>query len=904
MNRQTIPHDRTASSHDPAAPRPIQKQRARRLLGEILRGCTLGGAGLLLGGCSLPFGVAPLGIGLLAAASTYTWYIFAGLLASAFLFPVGLTSWAWVGIYAFCVVLRLCIRFFVDPPALPDGRPCRIVPYLRLCYASFLRNIGVEGHDTREDHLRMSYRGPEVRLFGEHPFLRMLTAAVTGFIAGLFGMLTGGFHVYDLLGTLLLLGASPVFTFLSVAVFGEAGLILLFSPTPLRDAPLSESSLRGKAFSDRDGGMSRLCAHFRVLPLAAVATLAAATVYAARTHAIPLGTPYLTVSLSTLLALVISLTAAARLGVVPGVAVAVICGTAAGVRTAPIFILAAGGYALLRYLSHRAGILGGCTAAAVFCVAVEGLETFMIHFPAILLGMPLCFLTERIGRAFPLAEARPHADREVDDFTASVTAALTAETRVEAQRARLTALSEAFGALSRRFSGLSGQLKHPRTADLRRICDESFGQSCARCRQRDICWGPEYHRTLDLQSHLVAILRDRGRIVSDYLPEDLLDACPYMDTIAEDLNARYARLTEALARTEKTEIIANDYAAMATLLGDALDADRLDNETMGGNRDTANRIYDYLTEQGVAVHGVVVTGRRENGRRRVIARGEGLEQLTDKLDMLRTDMEEICGTRLSDPVFDIPSSGGAVTMTLAPKARLSTTYAGSTVPAGHDPRAPYPAPLTSDTPSDTYTPPSICGDHVALFHTGDAYFYALISDGMGSGEEASLTSEICISFLEKMLSGGGQAELSLRMLDTCLHAKNTGTGEECSATVDLMELDLMDGHAVFSKNGAAPTYVVREGTVYKLRSRSMPLGILRNTPPELLRFRTHPGDVVVMVSDGVTQGEDECPWLMELLSAPMPENMDSLRIDIIRRALSSGSEDDLSAIAIRVEEQS
>ena len=130
-----------------------------------------------------------------------------------------------------------------------------------------------------------------------------------------------------------------------------------------------------------------------------------------------------------------------------------------------------------------------------------------------------------------------------------------------------------------------------------------------------------------------------------------------------------------------------------------------------------------------------------------------------------------------------------------------------------------------------------------------------------------------------------------------------GTGDECSATVDLMELDLMNGQAVFAKSGAAPTYVVREGRVYKLRARSMPLGILSDTPKDLIRFRTHPGDVVVMVSDGVTAGNDECPWLMDLLASPMPVSMDSLRADIIKRALTAGSEDDLTAIAIRVEEK-
>ncbi|MBR5123524.1 MAG: SpoIIE family protein phosphatase, partial [Clostridia bacterium] len=211
--------------------------------------------------------------------------------------------------------------------------------------------------------------------------------------------------------------------------------------------------------------------------------------------------------------------------------------------------------------------------------------------------------------------------------------------------------------------------------------------------------------------------------------------------------------------------------------------------------------------------------------------------------------------------------------------------------------------LTHEKPVEAYEPPAVCGDHIAVFGNGDAYFYALISDGMGSGEDASMTSDVCAMFLEKMLSAGNRVEISLRMLDTYVRSKNAGTGDECSATVDLMELDLMDGRALFAKNGAAPTYVVRNGTVYKLNKSTLPIGILKDTPPNLLRFRTHPGDIVVMVSDGVTLGNDECPWLMDLLSSPIPGSMDALRRDIIKRALSAGSEDDLSAIAIRVEEK-
>ncbi len=878
--------------------------RVRRLLGELLRGLTLAAAGLLLGTCPAFFGALPFGIALASAASSYTWWIAGGCILGTFLLPQSLSGWTWAGVYIFLLTLRLCIRFFVDPPSHADGRPLRARVYLSLCRASFLRNIGLVSDGGQAESLPLSgYLTPEMRLFGEHPFLRMLTSAAAGFAAGLFGMIAGGFHVYDLFGTLFLLVACPILTLLLVSCFGEAGLTLLFSPAPLRDTPLREDrKVRrdGQAPTGRDGGVSELTSRFRLLPLLSVVCLLVAVVFAARERYLPPVLPYLKVELSLFLALIFSLFAASRLGPVPGVAVAVAVGLSASPRLSPILILAVGGFALLRLLSPRAGLLGGVTVGMVWCAAVEGIPSLVQHLPATLLAIPAYLLVERLAVAFPLTDAPAHVDRELEGFTASVTAALTAENRAEMQRARLFALSEAFSALSRRFSDLSGQLRRPRAADLRRICDDAFSGSCAHCRNRAQCREREQAAVREARTRILSALEEGGRVEADELPTVFAEICPHTEDILTAANRGYARLRESLLRHERTDIFASDFAAMAALLGDALEADRMEAETMGGNRETADRIYDTLTERGLTVHGVVVTGRRTDGRRRVILQGRDLPAETAAVEDIRRLLEDICGATLMPPVAE-PAVGGDTVLTFAPRARLRASYAGSTVPAGHPTDAPLPSPLTDQTPAGTYAPPAVCGDHVALFHSGDASFYALISDGMGSVEEASVTSEICTAFLEKMLSAGGSAELSLRMLDGYLHAKNTGTEGECSATVDLMELDLMDGHAVFAKNGAAPTYVVRDGTVYKLRSRSLPLGILKDTPPELLRFRMDPGDVVVMVSDGVTRGRDECPWLIDLLSTSLPRSMDELRRDIIRRALSSGSEDDLSAIAIRVE---
>lgn len=906
---------RTHTHRHSTRPRAPAKGRGIGLLGELLRGGVFFGTAFLLGSCSLLVGAAPLGLGLLAAASSYTWYVLGGLLLSAALRPVTLAGWAWVGVYLLCIILRLVIRFFVDPPSLPDGRPCGGRTYLLLCWESFKSNLGLTADaypagDTETDYYEgrnpPCSRGAAARrdeparprgmyqpvpLFAEHPFLRMLTAGVCGLMAGLSAVVTGGFHIYDLLtaGALTLL--SPAVTFLLISCFGKTGLALIFAPPSAKG---SEGTGHGN-----EGLLKR----YHALPILSVCILMGTVVFAARGFLFPAGEALLQVRLSTLLGLLLTLSASSRLGVLSGIGAGVICGLCAEPRLAPVFILCAGCYALLRYVSHRVGVLGGCAVGGVWCAAVEGMATLTAQLPAILLAVPLYFAGEKLWSILP-TDKRRDTDREVDAFNRAVAESLSATSRAEAQRARMKALSDAFGTLSRRFYDLSSRLKRPRILDLRHICDESFAKQCAHCKDRDICWGAEYERTLEVQTRLVSQLHTAGKASAESLPDSLLDFCPYIEDIAEDINGRCSRMTEALLRSERTEVFAADYAAFASLLSTALEEDLRAEEEFACNREAADAIYDYLRAEGVGVQGVVVGGKRGSGRQRVIVRGTGFEAVADRLPAIRTRIGEIVGCPMTAPAFDEGEDGDpSAVMTLSSEAKLTVAYAGSTLPADRPAEGEAVSVLTHDTPAGTYAPPAVCGDHIAVFGNGDAYFYALISDGMGSGEDASLTSDICAMFLEKMLSAGNRVEVSLRMLDGYVRSKNTGTGDECSATVDLMELDLMDGRAVFAKNGAAPTYVVREGMVYKLHAPTLPIGILRDTPSRLLRFRTHPGDVVVMVSDGVTLGNDECPWLIDLLSAPMPDSMDSLRRDIIKRALTAGSEDDLSAIAIRVEER-
>ena len=62
------------------------------------------------------------------------------------------------------------------------------------------------------------------------------------------------------------------------------------------------------------------------------------------------------------------------------------------------------------------------------------------------------------------------------------------------------------------------------------------------------------------------------------------------------------------------------------------------------------------------------------------------------------------------------------------------------------------------------------------------------------------------------------------------------------------------------------------------------------------------GDVVVMVSDGVTGEGGECPWLFDLLAQNLPNRGLERTADlIVKYATAKGSDDDITVMIVKVD---
>ena len=236
----------------------------------------------------------------------------------------------------------------------------------------------------------------------------------------------------------------------------------------------------------------------------------------------------------------------------------------------------------------------------------------------------------------------------------------------------------------------------------------------------------------------------------------------------------------------------------------------------------------------------------------------------------------MCGLLLDRPVFELDGRVG--TVTLRAKRKFAVVGAQKN--------------LSADG--------GVSGDSVNLFANKKDFFYALISDGMGAGREAAATSSLCSVFLEKMLRAGNRAGTSVRVLNNLICSRTQSSASECSSTVDLLELDLITGECVFIKSGAAPSFLVREGSVRRLDCGSAPIGILNNVEAQSTSLYLQEGDVAVMVSDGILANDPSGERMTSYLAGIGQKTPEEIVSDICNGAAQGKACDDRSVVAIRI----
>ncbi|MET7640932.1 PP2C family protein-serine/threonine phosphatase [Streptomyces sp. NPDC005438] len=134
---------------------------------------------------------------------------------------------------------------------------------------------------------------------------------------------------------------------------------------------------------------------------------------------------------------------------------------------------------------------------------------------------------------------------------------------------------------------------------------------------------------------------------------------------------------------------------------------------------------------------------------------------------------------------------------------------------------------------------SVSSDHVTV----------TVTNGMGEGIEAALLTNLAVNAMRNARRAGldlaGQAALT----DQALYAQYRG---EAHVSMLLMRFALATGEVEVVEAGSPRAWLARDGKVDTLDfDAQLPLGMFEDTPYTTEHFRVHPGDRLLVASDGV-----------------------------------------------------
>ena len=660
-------------------------------------------------------------------------------------------------------------------------------------------------------------------LFHERFSYRVTVAAVVALGQGIFTLVTAGFRFYELFGVLLAVAAAPLAAFLYLGFFLP------------RDKLFRGSFEVGISAVVMTGIFAlRAVSLFGIYPAAVVA-------------------------------MGVALLLSSHRGAWQGACCGALAGLCFDFRLAPAFLLAALGFALLQKSSRGGGVTAGVSLATAYAYLLYQEGGILRLLPSLLVAGALFLAFDSAG----LVEGAPM--RHLLLARRRAAQQLAGAAREDYGRAQLKELSGAFLDLSSTFYELSARTRRPSVGELRRLCDKAFESVCAGCRNRELCWAQKRGESTRAIEDMARRLFERGALTAATVNDALAARCTELPRILSVINNGAVALVEEAMHSDKTSVVAMDYASMGRML-----ADTLAESEQSFICDTAagERIYARLLRLGYSLEAVAVCG---NTHGRVLLRGVRIQGRSLKLREIRNVLEKHCRFKLGEA--KVTQGEGLCDIVFEEYRALAVRTVKLTRPKSSSGNA-------------------YCGDSVAAFMGENGLSYSFICDGMGSGTDAALTSALASVFLSRLLQAGGRAEGTLRMLNGFLAARSRSEGES-STTVDLLEVDLTRGEAALYKCGAATTFLLRDGRVSRFSSHTAPVGILETLDAERIGFAVQAGDVLVQVSDGFTAGDDDCPWLSDMLERRYDGDAEGFARLAINRA-TGRNDDDLSVIITEI----
>lgn len=678
-------------------------------------------------------------------------------------------------------------------------------------------------------------------LFLENILLRMSSATVAGFVAAVYEVLLSGLSELSILFGVSMILIPPVLTFILSGLFNtgiDIQAVIVGDPDTL--------SLNGKRDEEKYNVI-----FFDISALVALFLIA---------HSL-YGIELFGISAAFIFVPFITLITAKRLGAIRAMATGFVAGLGSGIISVSFALLGLVAGVLLPFGIPYALIASG-TVMSLWSGYVAGLGGTLSILPEFIIASAL--VAPLLKR---LRCERGEKEQNICESTARDMVGTMALSYQNRYTGALDLLETSLSALSTLMHSHTLSHKAPSIEEYERIVSEAQHSYCLRCESRELCTKENVCPAVK-GAHLIAQKLARRE---EIFPEDVnrsTEFCQHAKEIAETIRAEAARAEQDNLRISDNGSSAEEYELISKLINEA----RLrDDEEKAVDHSVTEALEKVIRSHGLYNGVIRAFGKR---RRHVILAAEDESGDIISSRELRRDIESALSQKLTEPEYF--RQGKMAVFECDSKKSYAVECACALRAADSE---------------------EVSGDTVACYESRSGYYYALLSDGMGKGELAKETSQFVTGFIKRVMDFAPSFETVLHLLNHVMRHSS----EECSATVDLFEIDLYTLDATFIKSGAAPSFIKRDSSLFRIRSQTAPIGLVKGIDTERIKVEIKCDDYVIILSDGVIQSAEDEPWLLELLAKPADRNLQKYAEQILAAAeKNSRSRDDMSVTVLKV----
>ncbi len=391
---------------------------------------------------------------------------------------------------------------------------------------------------------------------------------------------------------------------------------------------------------------------------------------------------------------------------------------------------------------------------------------------------------------------------------------------------RLEMASNALKDVSETVEQVSTELSKINAPDFGRVINAVEQDACSGCKLRVHCWESKREETVNAVLEMTKAVKQGECSPEINAPEEFRGRCVRASRVGNAAYKRYSDYVSRIAAENRIEevrsVVSDQFNGISAMLSDLAEDfkkdEQFDNATAQNAAAALKNLDIRVTEVSCRID--------KFGRMTLEFKVKKSPELViNRLQVMKL-LSVVCERNFDVP--NISEVGGDIFISLTEHAAIKIDIGAEQISANGS---------------------NMCGDAYKYFHDGKGHFIMILSDGMGTGGRAAVDGAMASGLISRLIKAGFGYNCSLRILNSSMLFKST---DESLATVDIASIDLFTGQTRLYKAGAAPTIVRRSGKTGKAESTSLPAGILREIGFDKASVKCKVGDIVVLMSDGVS----------------------------------------------------